>query len=88
MTGHLFTQIPDPMVRPGDHADVGNGMNKRLEGDRQDQMNKAKQKMLENKGCVRQGTYRIVYAISDVGLIVCMASMVSLRRMARGPGCP
>jgi len=34
MTGHLFTQIPDPMVRPVDHADVGSGMNKRLGGDK------------------------------------------------------
>jgi hypothetical protein len=32
--GHLFTQIPDRMVRPGDHADVGSGMNKRLGGDK------------------------------------------------------
>jgi mRNA interferase RelE/StbE len=42
----------------------------------------------DDKYRVRQGTYRIVYAISDVGLIVCMASMASLRRMARGPGFP
>lgn len=34
MTGHLFTQIPDPMLRPIDHADVGSGMNKRLGGDK------------------------------------------------------
>jgi hypothetical protein len=34
MTGHLFTQIPDPMVPPVDHADVGSGMNKRLGGDK------------------------------------------------------
>jgi len=34
MMGHRFTQIPDRMVRPGDHADVGSGMNKRLGGDK------------------------------------------------------
>jgi hypothetical protein len=34
MTRYLFTQIPDPMVRPVNHADVGSGMNKRLGGDK------------------------------------------------------
>lgn len=30
MTGHQFTQIPDHMLRPGDYADIGSGMNMRM----------------------------------------------------------